>query len=105
MFPLPLKIAWKMDGCRQGSKTQILLFSTIMNASFHRQTVAPDFYLDPIKDAPKRRLFNFVLFIAVIPLIMLYSNKKEEIDALYARVLDCGLEPFYEPPRKQDEAW
>ncbi len=56
-----------------------------MNASFHRQTVAPDFYLDPIKDAPKRRLFNFVLFIAVI--IMLYSNKKEEIDALYARVL------------------
>ncbi len=69
-----------MDGCRQGSKTQILLFSTIliMNASFHRQTVAPDFYLDPIKDAPKQRLFNFILFIAVLPLIMLYSNKKRE---------------------------
>ena len=30
-------------------------FSQFLTLELHRQTVAPDFYLDPVKDAPKKQ--------------------------------------------------
>ena len=51
------------------------------------------------------RVKAFQEHVAQETLDLTLTGDKESIHTLYAKVLDCGLEPFYEPPRKQDEAW